>query len=91
MHQYETVTKLVKNRFGDKAKWKIIKKTDYDEFAKSYMNVNNNSYFYLCYNEPYIKIAIFKNTKIYNLLPSGDIEESNLDYTKPIYICKVQG
>ena len=91
MHQYETVTKLVKNRFGDKAKWKIIKKTDYGEFAKSYMNVNNNSYFYLCYNEPYIKIAIFKNIKIYNLLPSGDIEESNLDYTKPIYICKVQG
>ena len=89
--QYKAITTLVKKRRGNKCKWEIRKCTNYDEFVKVYLSKGNyGDYFYICYNEPYIKLVFFNEYSVYNLLFSGDIEKSTVDNEVDIYVCQIQ-
>ena len=85
--QYNTVTNIVKKRWGNAHYWQIVKCSNYDEFAISYIYRKN--FFYLCYNFPYIKVVFFQPYKVYNLLSNGEVEESTVDNNAEIYICEI--
>ena len=86
--QSNTITKLVKQRYGDKKKWRIIKKTNFDGLYCSYLFYDK--YFYLSYNFPVFKLQFYKPYKSYDILFTGDvIEDTLIDNKKEYYICEV--
>ena len=87
--QYNSLSDLVKKIFNLNAKWKIIKKTEHNNYYQSYNNWRK--YFFFYHDGTYLKATFFYNrVQMYKILLTGEIEEDfDLDSRPEIYICEV--